>query len=249
MAYENGFASVYDVFTGEVNYEDRAEYILSLLKDNGIAEGSILDVACGTGSLSEQFLKKGFEVVANDISCEMLNIAREKLSVYGDKVLLLCQDMCELDLFGTVDAAVCSLDSINHLIYEEDVDAAFYSIGMFIRPGGLFVFDVNSVYKHKHVLSDKTFVYEDCEDTFLCWQNSECDEENVVEMYIDIFSKNENGTYSRQTDFIAERAYSVDFLKKALENNGFEVLGVYGDMTTLLPKENEERLYFLAVKK
>ncbi len=249
MAYENGFASVYDVFTGEVNYEDRAEYILSLLKDNGIAEGSILDVACGTGSLSEQFLKKGFEVVANDISCEMLNIAREKLSVYGDKVLLLCQDMCELDLFGTVDAAVCSLDSVNHLIYEEDVEDAFYSIGMFIRPGGLFVFDVNSVYKHKYVLSDKTFVYEDSEDTFLCWQNSECDEENVVEMYIDIFSKNENGTYSRQTDFITERAYSVDFLKKTLENNGFKVLGIYGDMTTLPPEENEERLYFLAVKK
>ncbi len=249
MAYENGFASVYDVFTGEVNYEERAEYILGLLKDNGITEGAILDVACGTGSLSEQFLKKGFEVVANDISCEMLNIARGKLSAYGDRVLLLCQDMCELDLFGTVDAAVCSLDSINHLIYEEDVEDAFSSIAMFIRPGGLFVFDVNSVYKHKSVLSDKTFVYEDEEDTFLCWQNSECDEENVVEMYIDIFSKNENGTYSRQTDFITERAYSEKFLRDTLENNGFNVLGVYGDMKTLPPEENEERLYFLAKKK
>lgn len=249
MAYENGFASVYDVFTGEVNYEERAEYILGLLKSNGITEGAILDVACGTGSLSEQFLKKGFEVVANDISCDMLNIARAKLSAYGDRVLLLCQDMCELDLFGTVDAAVCSLDSINHLIYEEDVRDAFSSIGMFIRPGGLFVFDVNSVYKHKLVLSDKTFVYEDEEDTFLCWQNSECDEENVVEMYIDIFSKNESGTYSRQTDYITERAYSVEFLRSALENSGFKVLGVYGDMTTSAPSENEERLYFLAEKK
>ncbi len=249
MAYENSFASVYDVFTGEVNYEDRAEYILELLKSNGITEGTILDVACGTGSLTEQFLKKGFEVVANDISFDMLNIAREKLSSYGEKVILLCQDMCELDLFGTVDAAVCSLDSINHLIYEEDVEAAFDSIGMFIRPEGLFVFDVNSVYKHRSVLSDKTFVYEDEDDTFLTWQNSECDEEDVVEMYIDIFSKNENGMYSRQTDFITERAYSEDFLRKTLENSGFRVIGVYGDMTTLSPAENEERLYFLAQRK
>lgn len=249
MAYENSFASVYDVFTGEVNYKERAEYILGLLKANGITEGTILDVACGTGSLSAQFLKKGFEVVANDISCDMLNIAREKLSSYGDKVILLCQDMCELDLFGTVDAAVCSLDSVNHLIYEEDVETAFDSIGMFIRPGGLFVFDVNSVYKHREVLSDKTFVYEDEEDTFLTWQNSECDDEDVVEMYIDIFSKNEDGLYARQTDFITERAYSEDFLRNTLENNGFRVIGVYGDMTTLPPEKNEERLYFLAQRK
>ncbi len=249
MAYENGFASVYDVFTGEVNYKERAEYILDLLKSGGITSGAILDVACGTGSFSEQFLEKGFEVVANDISCDMLNIAREKLSAYGDRVLLLCQDMCELDLYGTVDAAVCSLDSVNHLIYEEDVEAAFESIGMFIRPGGLFVFDANSVYKHRCALSDKTFVYEDNDDTFLCWQNSECDEEDVVEMYIDIFFKNENGTYSRHTDCITERAYSVEFLREALERNGFKVLGIYGDMTKLAPKENEERLYFLAQKK
>ncbi len=249
MAYENGFASVYDVFTGEVNYEERAEYILTLLKSNGITEGAILDVACGTGSLAEQFLKKGFEVVANDISFDMLNIAREKLSAYGDKVLLLCQDMCELDLFGTVDAAVCSLDSVNHLTYEEEVEAAFESIGMFIRPGGLFVFDVNSVYKHRYVLSDKTFVYEDEDDTFLCWQNSECDEEDVVEMYIDIFSKDNDGLYVRQTDYITERAYPEEYLRMALENNGFRVIGVYGDMKTLPPEENEERLYFLAQRK
>ena len=98
-------------------------------------------------------------------------------------------------------------------------------------------------------MSDKTFVYEDNDDTFLCWQNSECDEEDVVEMYIDIFFRNENGTYSRHTDSITERAYSVEFLRKALEKSGFNVLGIYGDMTTLPPEENEERLYFLAEKK
>ena len=249
MAYEYSFASVYDVFTDGVNYADRADYICELFRKNGITEGTVLDVACGTGSLSECFLKKGFEIVANDISFDMLCIAREKLSAYGDKVLLLCQDMCELDLYGTVDAAVCSLDSINHLTEEEDVDDAFFSIGQFIRPGGLFVFDVNTVYKHKEVLAGQTFVYEDTDEKFLVWQNSECDEDFVVEMVIDIFSKNEDSLYERQTDFVVERAYSVDFLKATLEKNDFEVIGVYGDMTEAAPDEKEERLYFLAKKK
>ena len=249
MAYEFSFASVYDVFTDGVNYSERADFICGLLSSNGISEGTILDVACGTGSLSECFLEKGFEIVATDISFEMLSIAREKLSKYGDKALLLCQDMCELDLYGTVDAAVCSLDSINHLTEVEDVDAAFESIGKFIRPDGVFVFDVNTVFKHREILSGQTFVYEDEDEKFLVWQNSECDEDDVVEMVIDIFSKNDASLYERQTDFVVERAYSVKLLTDLLKKNNFDVLGVFGDMTENEPEEDEERLYFLAKKK
>lgn len=249
MAYENSFASVYDVFTDAVSYSDRADYICELLSAYGIEDGIILDAACGTGSLSECLLSKGFEIVANDISVEMLNIAREKLSRFEDRAVILCQDMRELDLFGTVDAAVCSLDSINHLIYEEDIEAAFESIGLFIRPGGLFIFDVNTLYKHRYVLSDNTFVYEDDDDTFLVWQNSLCDEDDTVDMYIDIFTKTDDGKYVRESDFISERAYPIEFLKKALSENGFEVLGVFGDMKKDAPEENEERIYFLARRK
>lgn len=248
MAYENSFAGVYDVFTDGVCYSDRAEYIMKIFADNGIVSGTVLDTACGTGSLSECFLERGFDVVANDISIEMLNIAREKLFSYGERVLLLCQDMRELDLYGTVDCAVCSLDSVNHLLYEEDIDEAFGSIGMFIRPGGVFVFDVNTQYKHRNILSDNTFVYED-DNTFLVWQNSLCDEEDVVEMYIDIFSQNEDGSYNRTSDCIIERAYSVEILETALNSNGFEVMGVFGDMKTEKPDDIEERIYFVAKKK
>lgn len=249
MAYENSFASVYDVFTDGVNYAERTEYICSLMLKNGISEGTLLDVACGTGSFSKKFLEKGFEVVANDISCEMLNIARQKLSSFGDRVLLLCQDMCELDLFGTVDAAICNLDSVNHLIEEEDVEAAFRSIGTFVRPDGLFIFDVNTVYKHQYVLSGQTFVYEDEEDTFLVWQNNECDEDCVVEMFVDIFSKDSDGRYIRNTDYIVERAYSREFIVNTLQKSGFELIGVYGDCTYTDPENDEERVYFLARKK
>lgn len=249
MAYENCFSALYDVFTDDVNYAERAEYICRILARNGISDGAILDVACGTGSLSEEFLRKGFEVIANDISVSMLNIARDKLSAYGDKVLILCQDMCELDLFGTVDAAVCSLDSINHLLEEDDVKKCFDSVGKFINPGGIFIFDVNTLYKHHQVLSGNTFVYEDADEAFLVWQNSECDDDNIVEMYFDIFTRVADGKYVRNSDEITERAYSVELLSDKLSASGFEVLNVYSDMTFDACKAEDERIYFVARKK
>lgn len=247
MAYEYSFASVYDAFTQSVDYESRADYICNELKKHGITDGIILDTACGTGTLSELFIKKGFEVIANDISPEMLSIAGEKLRKYDDKAILLCQDMCELDLYGTVDAAVCSLDSINHLLDEDDVIAAFDSIGMFIRPDGIFVFDVNSQYKHRSVLSGQSFVYED-DASFLVWQNTECDDDDIVAMYIDIFSQDSDGRYLRMSDYIEERAYSVEFISSALQQSGFDILGIFGDMTSSYPEDNEERIYFFAKK-
>ncbi|MBE6790508.1 MAG: class I SAM-dependent methyltransferase [Ruminococcaceae bacterium] len=249
MAYNSFFASVYDVFTDGVDYSARADYICSILKNNGIESGIILDAACGTGSISCRLLEKGYDVVANDISVAMLNIAREKLITFGDRAVLVCQDMCELDLFGTVNAAVCCLDSLNHLIEIEELSDAFKSIGTFIEPGGIFIFDVNTLYKHRDVLSDRTFIYEDEDDVFLSWQNSECDLDDVVQMFIDVFTKNEDGTYDRQTDYIIERAYSVETISELLCRNGFEILNVFGDMKTLPPEENEERIYFVAKKK
>lgn len=249
MAYDSYFASVYDAFTFGVDYSQRADFLVSVLKDKGITEGTILDVACGTGSISLNLLERGFDVIANDISFDMLNIAREKLSGFGERVLLLCQDMCELDLYGTVDAAVCCLDSINHLLYEEDIDMAFSRISLFMRPDGIFIFDVNTEYKHQQILSDSTFVYEDDGDAFLVWQNSECDEDNVVEMYIDIFLRNKDGSYRRQSDTVTERAYSVKLLSEMLKNNGFEILDIYGDMMKDKPSIEEERIYFVARKK
>ncbi len=249
MAYDFVFASVYDVFTDGVDYDSRAEYLCEILKKHGISEGTVLDAACGTGSISRCFLERGYEIVANDISVAMLNIAREKLAPFGEKAVLLCQDMCQLDLFGTVDAAVCCLDSLNHLVSEEDFSDAIKSIGTFIRQNGIFIFDVNTVYKHREVLSDRTFVYEDDDNTFLVWQNSECDEDDIVEMYIDIFSENEDGSYCRQSDSVTERAYSVGFISETLKNNGFDVSDIFGDMSFSSPGDNEERIYFVAKKK
>lgn len=247
MSYEFGFASVYDIFTEGVDYSSRADYIISLLNENSVTDGIILDAACGTGSISEYLVQAGFDVIANDISPDMLNIAREKLNRFDNKVLLLCQDLCELDLYGTVDGAVCCLDSLNHITQEDELNQAISRIALFMRKNGIFIFDVNTIHKHRNILSDSTFVYEN-DDSFLVWQNSECDDDNVVEMYIDVFIQNEDGSYSRYCDEVVERAYSVDCIGKLLTDNDFEVVAVFGDMSRSAPEDEEERVYFVARK-
>lgn len=247
MAYFEAFSSVYDIFTEGVNYHQRAKYILSLLEKNGIKGGALLDLACGTATLTSEFCKTGFEVIGVDLSEDMLMIAREKLSFYGNKVLLLCQDMRELDLFGTVNACVCSLDSINHLESIEDVRRVFENVFLFMQPGGVFIFDVNTIYKHQSVLADNTFVYES-EDAFLVWQNSLQDNGRSVDIMLDIFVQKTDGSYERSSEDFTETAFSIEELKQALKIAGFTDICVYDDMTLNIAKENSQRLYFVARK-
>ena len=247
MAYEREFASVYDRFTDNVEYRKRADYILHLLQNGGVKEGILLDVACGTGTLTSLLCHKGYEIIAVDHSPDMLQIARQRLREADPDALVLCQDMRSLDLYGTVDAAVCTLDSVNHLTELEDVQKAIASIGLFLRPGGLFVFDVNTVYKHERVLSGNTFVFED-EEAYLVWQNGECDETGKVEIMLDIFLTRDGETYIRTCEDFAERAYRTETLTALLEQAGLTVEHIYGDMTDTAPENEEERVYFIARK-
>ena len=248
MAYGRDFASVYDRFTDNVEYRRRADHILDLLKNGGVSSGILLDVACGTGMLTQHLCKKGFDLIAADCSPDMLQIARERLREADQDALLLCQDMRALDLYGTVDAAVCTLDSVNHLTETADVAAAFASVSLFLRPGGLFVFDVNTLYKHRQVLSGSTFVFED-DEAFLVWQNSDCDGTGTVEIMLDIFLTRDGETYRRACEDFAERAYSQETLTGLLAQAGMVVEHVYGDLTTAPPAEDEERVVFVARKK
>ena len=247
MSYGRDFASVYDRFTDNVEYRRRADYLLDLLKAGGITEGILLDVACGTGMLTQYLCKKGYDLIAADCSPDMLQIARERLRKADPAALVLCQDMRSLDLYGTVDAAVCTLDSVNHRTETADVRRSFSCIGLFLRPGGLFVFDVNTPYKHEKILSGNTFVYED-DDAYLVWQNDECDETGTVEIMLDIFLSDGAGTYTRACEDFAERAYPMDMLDDLLRETGFSVEHVFGDMTDKAPADQEERVYFVARK-
>ncbi|MBQ7688509.1 MAG: class I SAM-dependent methyltransferase [Clostridia bacterium] len=247
MAYLETFAGIYDAFTDNVSYADRAAFVLELLRDAGISDGILTDLACGTGTMSAYFADVGFDVIAIDASPDMLMRAREKLAAYGEKVLFLCQDMRSLDLYGTVRATVCSLDGINHLLTPEDVLAAFRRVALFTEPGGVFIFDVNTPYKHRQVLENRSFVYEN-DDCFLVWQNELDAKTDTVDMLLDIFTLQPDGGYLRDCDEITERAYETETLCDLLKQAGFSRVTVYADLQKKAPAPEEERIYFTAIK-
>lgn len=247
MSYDE-FSGFYDLLTDNVEYEKRAEYFCRLLSLCGVSEGILLDLGCGTGSMSVKMAEKGFDVIGVDSSVGMLNVAQQKMFESGKHVLLLNQKMQEIDLYGTVDCAICVLDGINHLGDASDVRRTFEKVSLFMNKGGAFAFDVNTIYKHRNVLADNVFVYEP-DGLFCVWQNSYNDADNSVDISLDFFEEEEDGVYYRSCETFTEQAYELDDIKLWLEEAGFEVVGIFEDMTTDEVKPESERAVFLAKKK
>lgn len=246
MSRYGSFAEYYDSLTSNVDYRKTAEYVSDILNENGINKGILLDLACGTGTMSLIMAQKGYDVIGVDNSPEMLGEAREKALEAGEDILFLCQDMCSIDLYGTVDCTVCLLDSLNHLESKEELLETFKRVSLFTVPGGLFVFDVNTEYKHKYVLGDNTFVY-DNDDVYCVWQNEYDDESKTVEIFLDFFQE-ENGLYRRSSEYFAERAFSDSDIKNLLSEAGFTDIKAYGELRKTAPSDTEERVFYVARK-
>ena len=246
MSYDN-FSRFYDFLTDNVEYEKRADYFCRLLSMCGIRDGILLDLACGTGSISVEMAKRGFEVIGVDSSIGMLNAARQKSYESGEQILLLNQSMDDIDLYGTVDCAVCVLDSINHLSDAEQVKRTFEKVSLFMNPGGAFAFDVNTLYKHKNILADNAFVY-DLDEFYCVWQNNFNEEDGSVDISLDFFEE-EDGVYYRSCESFTEKAYDLTDIEKWLEESGFEVIEIFDDMTMEKVHPETERAVFLAKKK
>jgi len=175
-------------------------------------------------------------------------VAMEKLAEQPElDILYLCQSMTDLDLYGTVDTIVCALDSLNHLTDPELVKKTFQSVSLFTAPGGLFLFDVNTPYKHREVLGNSCYVYE-FDDLFCAWQNFYEEETGTVTIQLDFFEE-ENGVYHREQEVITERAYSREELTQWLEEAGFSLLAVFGEDSMVEPAEDCQRWIFAARKK
>ena len=161
----------------------------------------------------------------------------------GLEMLFLCQQMEKLDLYGTIDTCICTLDSLNHITDKAKLQTVFDRVALFMNPDGYFVFDVNTVYKHQHILADNTFVY-DTDSVYCVWQNS-LKENNIVSIDLDLFER-EAEAYHRCSEHFKERAYAIDELKAMLEQSGFEVKAVYDDMTTDPLRDDSDRAVFVA---
>lgn len=214
-------ASSYDGFTSDISYEKWAEYLESHFEKSPKKIKTVVDLACGTGSLTWILAQRGYEMIGVDISADMLSEAMEKgYDIEGDFVppMFLCQPMEQLDLYGTVDALICTLDSVNHVLDEKAVAEAFRLVELFLEPGGLFVFDILTK-SHFESLHGGIFL-DETEDAYCVWRSDFDDKESLCTYVMDLFLR-EGKSWKRQQEIVQERAYDVAEIEGYLRKAGF----------------------------
>ncbi len=246
MAGYGEFATVYDLLTENVPYDEIASYYNSMIERFGTEGRLLLDLGCGTGNLTLRLADMGYDVIASDASAEMLTIASSKND--SGRVQFICQSMTETELYGAVDIAVSTLDSINHLDSPDDILLCFEKTAENMNTGGLFLFDVNTIYKHREILADNTFIY-DVDGVYCAWSNTYDPTDHSVTIELDLFYENEDGSYDRGYESFCEIAPERSVLEDYLGQAGFELLGVFEYLTMDEPTDESEKLMFVARKK
>ena len=245
-SYE-GFAYVYDTFMDNVPYEEWAEYVTGILEEYGITDGLVLDLGCGTGSMTELLAEKGYDMIGVDLSADMLEIAMDKRSRKGLDILYLQQDMREFELYGTVRAIVCICDSINYLESEEDLLEVLRLANNYLDPGGIFVFDLNTPYKYREILGDSV-IAENREECSFIWENFYDSEDQINEYDLTIFVEEDQkeGLYRRFTETHYQRGYRLDQIRRLLEESGLVFVEALDADTMQEVTEKSERVFCIA---
>ncbi len=240
------FAQYYDCLTDDVDYNKKTAHLLKLFKKYGKTPTLLLDLACGTGGFSNCFAQNGVEVIGVDMSEEMLGLARENSAEMELDVLYLCQKAQELDLYGTVDGAVCCLDSLNHITNYKDFCKAIEKVSLFLEKDCLFIFDLNTEYKHREILGDNVFVIEN-DDVYCVWANKYKEKTATVEVLLDFFVKS-GDSYYRESEQFTEKAYTNEQVKTACEKAGLEILEIFDDYTLKPLNDKSQRAVVVARK-
>ena len=245
MSYSE-FADVYDILMKDAKYKKRTAYLWKLFKTHGKTPKLLLDLACGTGEFSCAFAMKGVEVIGVDMSEDMLAVAREKTADNGLDILYLCQKAEELDLYGTVDGAICCLDSLNHITDINKLSKAVKRVSLFMEEGSLFIFDLNTEYKHRNILGNNTFVMDE-EEVYCVWQNRFDEKRLITDINLDFFLE-DGDTYIRSSESFKERAYTKEQIEGILNKARLEIQAVYGDLSFESPKEDSQRIIYVTKK-
>ena len=239
-------AEYYDILGDHLNYEDYAAFIHRFNKNFGEGKSGIaLDLACGTGEMAVNLSKLGYDTIGTDQSPDMLDVARQKASDSGENILFLCQDMRQLDLYGTVDLVSCTLDSLNYLTGRGELDKVFSLVNNFLEPGGIFVFDVNTEKKFREIYGDNSYIFED-DGVYCGWQNYFDEKTMKCEFCLSIFTEDEDGRYTRQDEYHVEKCHKERVIRDKLKKCGFELIGIYSDFNENTATDKDLRHFYVA---
>ena len=247
MASYEFLAGCYDELTTDVGYRSWAGYLEKHFARAGIPVRTVLDLACGTGSLTWELARRGYEMIGVDRSEEMLAQANEKGEDFtGERPIFLHQSMDKLDLYGTIDACVCCLDSVNYVTRPAQLERAFARVHLFLMPGGIFVFDINTPEKLR-ALDGQVFL-DETEDAYCVWRAEYSKRRRVCTYAMDLFRLTPAGLWERGEELHEEYAYEPDELEEMLRRAGFHHIRRYGDRKLRAPRPGEERIFFRARK-
>lgn len=248
MSCYEKFAEVYDLYMDNTPYDEWTEYLMELFTKHNLPKttGIIAELGCGTGNMTTRLYKKGFDMIGIDISEQMLIEARKKSN---DSILYLEQDMIEFELYGTVDAIVSFCDSINYITDEDELLQVFKLVNNYLDINGLFVFDINTTYKFKEILSDNSFC-QTTADSAYTWENYYDEDTSINEFYTNFFIKDDKSDkYERFEEFHYEKAYSIEKIKELIALSGMEFVACYDELTFEEPKSTSQRVFFVAREK
>lgn len=254
MEAYTGFAEVYDIFMDNVPYQEWAECLHELLVEQGIESGSMVDLGCGTGSMTECFANMGYDMIGIDYSEEMLQTASKKQEESECKILYLQQDMTELELYGSAHAIISVCDSVNYIVEPNALEEMFHKVYEYLEPAGIFMFDFNTEYKYREVIGDCT-IAENREECSFIWENYYHEEEKINEYELSIFvreagsgERTDSNLYRKFEEVHYQRAYTLAEMEQLVKNSGLEYVAAYDGYTKNMPHEESERILVVARK-
>lgn len=244
MSSYGALARYYDILTRDVDYSKFADYYEEIFRRKNLRIRTILDLACGTGTLTALLAARGYDMIGTDMSEDMLSAAYDKAGPLTSKPMYLCQPMQSLDLYGTVDAVVCSMDGVNYLD-PGLVETVFRRVLLFLEPGGVFIFDIQPPERLEK--QDGQVFLDETDDLFCVWRAAFDREKNTLLYGMDLFAK-AGRNWTRYKEDHLEYAYKPESLEKLLLAVGFEKVEIFGDMTHEKPRDAEQRVFISAVK-
>lgn len=242
----SALAEAYDALMRDVPYGDFARQIERLFRYAERPPRLVLDLACGTGTLTRLMAERGYEMIGADLSPEMLDVARAKCAPLSCPPVFICQGMAELDLYGTVEAAYCCLDSVNYVTDVRELRRVFARVALFLEPGGVFVFDIKT--RAMFAAMNGVTSAAEADACFSVWQYGFDGKSNLGVHVVELFFEQPGGAYTRVTEEHVQRAYTLETLRDALSRAGLTLCGVFDGTTARRVKSEEGRLFLVAKK-